>query len=923
MSVVRLKLRAPRAPFVLSALACAAGQVFAQSGSEAVVAKPGPEQTAAQPADKKEGAPQPDAKVTAAQALDAVTVTGRALSVKKAIAEKRAQSVVSDGVSADEIGSIPDYGLGQALERVTGVSMIINNGRGESQFMSVRGLNSDYNAVTIDGIALPGTETTRRIVSLDVLPSSLAKDVRIYKTFTPEMDGNAIGGLTNLRTRSAFDRPGFQATVRGDLSDWTSKPRLRSHSPSGELESTVSNTFGDQNQFGALLSASWYRRTSSSLNTIVASDSYFANAGTQPNGAKLNPATTDVNNAFVFPDQLRWLNYDNVRTRGSVFGKLDFAGDAFRSHISGGWFQHINDEHRHAFHLQNDTTPASQVTIGDGFGSAASGQAQADYAKFKQVRLLSYVEGGAEAEPWLGGKVDATVNLARGSYRQDALLYTFVQANNSGLAYDYTQSPGGVPVFVPRNNGQLFDASRYTMTGVNGSEPEESKTRQNTIQLNVAHNLSEDARGWGFKGGVQWRDADKRYNYDEQLFVTAAGQPATTLAQAGVNPTVYVPYTSASGLPMLFVDQYSTANFVAANQGRYAPAATNTANSTQRDFRVKERVQAAYAMTAYQAESMTTVFGARVERTLTDIDTFIPQPLNQSTTFSAFRGASSRTDILPSLNWSWAATDTLRIRAGISESLGRALYSQLAQNSSATSGTTINTTLANPALQPRKSRNLDLSVEWYPNPNEALSAALFSKEIRNEIANVTTTQTVTIGSQAYTQNVTQANNVGKAKVSGIELGYTQVKFKGLPAPFNDFGVTANATFMDQSAASIRMADGSLRQLPGFAESPKTIANLSLLWSHGPYSGQVAYKRTGKTLITASSSSAAQDIFVDTSGVVDAQLRYQINPHFTILAQAQNLTDEPGQRRITGPGGNVFYQEIHNGRSFWLGATYAY
>ena len=122
----------------------------------------------------------------AASAVETVTITGKALSTRKAIADKRYEPVVSDGVSADDIGSIPDFGLGEALQRVPGVSMILNNGRGEAQFMTLRGFNPDYNSVLVDGVALPSTETTRRTVSFDVLPASLSKQVTVYKTFTPE-----------------------------------------------------------------------------------------------------------------------------------------------------------------------------------------------------------------------------------------------------------------------------------------------------------------------------------------------------------------------------------------------------------------------------------------------------------------------------------------------------------------------------------------------------------------------------------------------------------------------------------------------------------------------------------------------------------------------------------------------------------------
>jgi TonB-dependent receptor len=190
-----------------------------------------------------------------ATTLDAVVVTGKALSIQKSIAEKRYQSVISDGVSADEVGSIPDFGLGEAVQRISGVSMLQNNNRGEAQFMTIRGLNPDYNTTLVDGVALPATETTRETVSLDILPSSLPRQVTIYKTLTPEMDSNAIGGIADLRTRSAFDTNKLFASVKADAADWENKREVFGNKkPSGQIEGVVSNVFGPDDQFGFVLS---------------------------------------------------------------------------------------------------------------------------------------------------------------------------------------------------------------------------------------------------------------------------------------------------------------------------------------------------------------------------------------------------------------------------------------------------------------------------------------------------------------------------------------------------------------------------------------------------------------------------------------------------------------------------------------------
>lgn len=177
--------------------------------------------------------------------VDEIVVTDARLQAVKEIQAKREIEVISDSISADEIGTLPDFGLGEALARVPGVSTIQNNARGEAQFLTLRGLNADYNLVQIDGVTLPANEIGRRNVSLDVIPSSLASRVEVYKSVTAAMNGNAIGGIANLKTRSAFDGGGdLFVGGRFDIGAWDFARTRSDSSPSGQAEIVASNTFG-------------------------------------------------------------------------------------------------------------------------------------------------------------------------------------------------------------------------------------------------------------------------------------------------------------------------------------------------------------------------------------------------------------------------------------------------------------------------------------------------------------------------------------------------------------------------------------------------------------------------------------------------------------------------------------------------------
>lgn len=855
-----------------------------------------------------------------ASPMQTIEVSGKALAMQKAIADKRDKSVISDGISSDEIGSIPDFGLGEALERVPGVSMIPNNGRGEAQFMTLRGLNPDYNTVTLDGVALPGTETTRRTVSLDVIPASLAKRVSVYKSFTPEMEGNAIGGITDLTTRSALDRTGLHATARADYTNWD-KPKLRADKTSGQVEGTVSNTFGDRQQFGALLSAGYYRRVSSSLNTAIDSYSYFRNAASQTNAAKVNQATNDVDGLVAMPDRMRWLSYDNIRERRNVFGKFDYDNDSnFRAHVSGGIFQHINDEDRRAQWLQNTTTATSAVAqTGPASGRVASGQSQTDYAKFDQKRAMQYVEAGGQYQPSPMQVIDFTVNDARGSYRQDAKLYTFASANSTSLAYRYDYDTGDVPIFTPATAGAFNNAALFNQTE-NTTQRETSDNRTRTFKLSLAHNMAEGATGWGYKGGVQLRKLTQDYDFNELKYVPASGN-TITLSAVGASTQSLTPYSS-NGLGLLLVDPQAAQRYFDANPGRYTLAATNTQNSSQRDFGIGEDITAAYAMAAYRAAQWSALFGLRYERTRFDVDTFTPSPANQTTVYAPVALSKSYSNALPSANLAYDISATLKLRSAASLSIGRPTYAALGQNSTSINGTTISQTMANPDLAPRKATNLDLSLEWYPLPRAMVAAGLFHKAIRNEIASLTATQNLTIGNVVYQNQVTQAQNVGDASLTGVELGLVNTRFTQLPAPFNNFGASVNLTRLLMNPSSIVMANGSSRQMPSLMESPKSMFNASLLWGSGPFSGQVSYNRTSKTLISLSSTNQAQDVYYKANGYVDAQFKYLPSRQLSFVVQGKNLGNTR-RVRVTGSNQQLLNQEINNGRSFYAGVAVVY
>jgi outer membrane receptor for ferrienterochelin and colicin len=109
----------------------------------------------------------------------------------------RRSSVISDGLSIDFIKKTPDRNVGDALKRVSGVT--IQN----DKFVLVRGLADSYNSALLNKTQLPSTEPDRRAFSFDIIPTSLIDNIIVAKSASANLPGDWSGGIgSNNNKRS-------------------------------------------------------------------------------------------------------------------------------------------------------------------------------------------------------------------------------------------------------------------------------------------------------------------------------------------------------------------------------------------------------------------------------------------------------------------------------------------------------------------------------------------------------------------------------------------------------------------------------------------------------------------------------------------------------------------------------------------------
>jgi len=865
-----------------------------------------------------------------AQDTENVTVTGEKFAVEKSINDKRTSSVVSDGISADEIGSIPEFGLGDALRKVPGLAMQINNGRGEDQFLTLRGLNPDYNSIEIDGMQLVSTEETRRQVSLDVLPAVLVNQVAVSKSWSADQVSDAIGGVTELHTRSAFDHPGEFLDTHLDYAYWENEAQVRGYQPSGQADVTYSRTFGDDNQFGFLVLGSYMRRSSSTLNTYTLGYSYYPYSGSgtanTPSlrqtsataaSATLQPSD-NVSGLIPIPDRHRWYFYDNDRTRPGLFSRLDWDDhQMFHAHVAGGIFEFVNNESRYSQYLNRvgNATITSPTT-----GSFAQGSPESDFDRYVQYRQLTYVDvgGGADFGPHTHANV--TFNYGMGHYKQTTDEDQFTAPTSASYGFSYDLAAPQSALFVPNNPTAFMNPANYSMV-YHLDAVDRSDSHLPQVKAEFSDNMDLDSDGFGYKAGWSWRELSQTYLYN-QFRVNPNGSTAPSLATTGViaqNINLY----DGEGQTLLLVDPSGVRNYVNDNPTAFSRNAGDALSNTVNNYRLDERIQALYGEVQYKWGKLFALAGVRYETTDMGITNYQPVPFSSTTNFVQSRTPSHYAKLLPSLNVSYDVTDEVKLRGAISQNLARPTYSQLAQNGTASlnaAGATASETISNPNLKPRKSTNYDLSAEYYPAQGVLVSLAVFDKEIENEIVNLSTTipnATVPGFATPVALTVNQAQNVDSASVQGLEIGLSDTKFDFLPGFLSDFGAIANASFVSIDAPHIRMSDGSLRRLPQLMEASKFVGNLALLYSHDDWSGEIAYNYTSKMPISFDTNNAANDQWWAAITTLDSQVMYKLNENISFRIQGKNLTNARPQK-VVGVNQQLNYSALDNGRAIWFG-----
>ena len=798
-------------------------------------------------------------------ALGKFVVEGTRQGQARALQQKRSATNIMDAISADAVGKFPDGNAAEALRRVPGISLQID--QDEGRYVVVRGIDSSLNTVTLNN-QLVGTpsEQGNRGVAMDSVPADLIARLEVVKAVTPDMDANSIGGAINIVTQSAFDRPeGFAyGSVGMFYDDFGGRSR-----PNGSV--TFGQLLGDDGKWGFVAAASY------SLKDVK---SQTANTR----------SWAQVNN-FWLPLTQQNYDYDIARERIGANVALQFrpsAGHELALRLNHNEFSDSEDRQSVQYEYRLGTLSNQTATS----GANSQGRANRQFRDYDQTGTIDVVTLDGKHDVSGDAKFTWQAGASRGS--RDVGKRNDWEFRSAAGAFPNTYDLSGEELVITPNTDAYYNPANYPFRRVRFRTDDEQEDVV-TAQADYQKDLTLGTGNGHWKVGAKYISREKRddrtnNNYD------VAGTPFTLgeTGLAGAEVPNYFDGLFRFG-PTLNMEAIEA--FFANNPTRFTYNTTSSRNdSTAGDFEATEDVLAAYALGSLEfAKHWTLLAGLRVEQT--DATYGANELFNG--THRWVTGGKDYTNVLPGIHVAWRPTQQAVVRFAWTNTIGRPNYVDLApirqldaientpgRFSGSLSG-------GNPALDPYESMNFDLSLEYYFKPTGIVSIGVFHKAIDNPIYDNTEFLTnVTYEGQLYdTLTVSGPANADKGEITGVEFNYQQF-FTTLPAPFDGFGVNFNYTIVDSSVRLFTRTD----ELPFFKQSD-SIANIALIYEKAGFEGRVSYSHSDDFLDDVGSSTAT-DIYVRGRAVIDAKVSYRLTRNLKFFVELLNVTDEP-LREYTG------------------------
>lgn len=735
-------------------------------------------------------------------------------------------------VSSREIEISPDLIVANVVQRVPGVS-IERDDVGEGEFPVLRGMDKRYNYTLINGVKIPSPDRDNRYVPLDIFPSELLQRLEVYKTLTPSMEGDAVGGVVNMVMKNAPDSFSISANVSSGYNQLFfnqnfmsfNHKNIKINSPYEEHSNPYNATISDFSS--GPVSYQNKPPTPDMLAGFTISDRFLKNKLGVLVAGSLQSTYRGSNSLFfqsAVVDTLQGVtltsmqnrSYSEQEIRYGVFSKIDYR---LKNENRIEW----NNTFMNLTEFQIRDTKSTFLTIG-GY-DPDNGDAALEYATRSRTSRQYIFNSN------LHGLFSLKPNL---------------KLNLSGV---YSRATNEEP-----------DEATVTL---NGEEKNfiTSKTTVENAWRRWQHNTDRNLAGYAdliyykpiaaipveWRLGALYRDKRRVNFYDEYQF-----RPQDPYAKFGED----------------FSD-YNQINWILENP--------RGSVGTSLNYHASEKIAAEYVEFKTSGKQLEITAGIRIESTNQGYKLDFPIGENFPV------GKQVYTDVLPDIHFKFHPKEKINWRLSYFRSINRPGFFEIVPY------TIVNEDYVergNPQLKHAVADNFDLQFEKYPKPSEQFSAGIFYKHIQNPIEYILKADSIRGQDIYYTPG-----NFGNAINYGAELSFTRYFHKiGIKVNYT----YTHSRITTSKSKRIRDENGNLKTIavdetrPLFGQSAH-VANASILFKDlkNGWDGELAAQYTGSR-INSVSQFVGNDLWQKGFIQMDASLSKSFKDGLSIFAKANNL-----------------------------------
>ncbi|GAB5562423.1 MAG: TonB-dependent receptor [Synoicihabitans sp.] len=746
-----------------------------------------------------------------------------------------------------------------ALARLPGVTFESENG--DARFVIIRGIDPNYNGVTINGANIAAGSPESRATQLDGFELEGFDQIELTKILLPDQPANAVGGLVNFNSPSAFDYPSGHAEWGADLildfaSDELGAGAFVRHARLNATETA-----------GLFVSASLRERSWENESTDT--DPFSLENGSYLPDDKINFDQLDVHRERA-GGSLNWEQQVGrngtwfVRGSHTVFNDLNLRQRSELEFEDARYLSALTAS-GDSIRFQNDST-----TSNDDVGVTQSLRER----RTDNTLSLWGVGGEFSHRFWTW---DFALNRAAAEEGESTIELAY-QASRSPDSFTFVV-PRGAPARVPSaHEGLGLSAADFDFDEA-ASETLHSRETNWNGQVNLAREFQGNSPLKRLKVGSHFQLKEKRSEVEAAEFFNA---PASFQAREIV---------TAKASPLLLkIPRDRIAQFQS-DQAQFERE-RDLGESTAGDYRSDEDIFAAFGMAEWETRTTTLTAGARWERA--EFESRSQSFDASSNTFTPVSGGRTVDHILPGVHLHYRSPDTIHstdawsLQAAYTQTLGRPGFEETK------AGVFIEDDeieIGNPNLKPLHAHNFDLSIGYERPEWGRFEIAAFHKEIDDFI--YANRSLYDFDGDGEIDEVREFTNGTSGQITGLELTY-QHNLWGKPHSDRRLDLVTSATFVDSAADYPALIGGDLnRDLP-FVKQSDRILQVNLEWYHRAWMARLSYHQRSDYLDEL--GEGTDDIAVDAYRQLDFSLGYQPSRAWSFYVRVENITAEPFRAR---------------------------